>query len=66
MNTSIRIADIKDIERYTDLLQRTYQDAFTNESIGITPDCFSKEVFATDGSQEYLRSHLIDNDFQKT
>lgn len=62
----IRIASIEDIEQYTDLLQRTYQDAYTNEEIGLTADCFSKEIFYNEDTQRYLKSHLVDTDSQKT
>ena len=55
-----------DIKQYTDLLQKTYQDAYTDESIGLTADCFSKEIFANKDTQEYLQSHLIDTGTQKT
>lgn len=66
MKVSIRLAKKSDLKVYTDLLQRTYQDAYTDESIGLTKDCFSQEVFSSPDSQKYLKSHLINNDKQKT
>jgi len=32
----------------------------------LTADCFSKAVFATKNTQQYLTSHLLNNDNQKT
>ena len=62
----IKIANLNDIKKYTDLLQKTYQEAYANDSIGLTADCFSKEIFQNDDTQKYLKSHLIDSDTQKT
>ena len=66
MKTTIKLASLKDLKKYTDLLQQTYQSAYTNEKLGLTADCFSKEIFATDNTQDYLKSHLINNHSQKT
>jgi len=55
-----------DIKEYTDLLQKTYEDAYTDESIGLTKECFSKEVFASTDTQKYLKSNLVINKKQKT
>ena len=65
MKTTIKLASLKDLKKYTDLLQQTYQSAYTNEKLGLTADCFSKEIFATDNTQDYLKSHLINNHSQK-
>ncbi len=65
MEIKIRLAKPNDLDKYTDLLQRTYQHAYTDESIGLISDCFSKEIFATDNTQEYLKSNLIQNHKQK-
>jgi ribosomal protein S18 acetylase RimI-like enzyme len=62
----IRSSKLADIEEYTDLLQTTYVSAYVNHGIGLTDDCFSKEIFASDETQEYLKSHLLDTDQQKT
>jgi ribosomal protein S18 acetylase RimI-like enzyme len=62
----IRFGTSADLNQYTDLLQKTYQQAYTNEELGLTPACFSKEIFASQHTQDYLRSHLINNDTQKT
>ncbi|OGY25658.1 MAG: hypothetical protein A2Z24_00950 [Candidatus Woykebacteria bacterium RBG_16_44_10] len=66
MKISIRIASKRDLKDYTDLLQRTYQVAYTDEKIGLTKERFSKEVFATPHTQSYLKSNLVVNDKQKT
>jgi len=66
MKLNIRLARVSDLPEYTKLLQKTYQDAYTNGKIGLTKECFSEEVFNTEDSQEYLRSNLDINDKQKT
>ncbi|KKR54770.1 MAG: Acetyltransferase, GNAT family protein [Candidatus Curtissbacteria bacterium GW2011_GWA1_40_24] len=65
IDISLRLAKSSDLEHYTDLLQRTYQEAYTDESIGLTADCFSKEIFATERVQAYLCSNLVQNDKQR-
>lgn len=62
----VRNATTKDLKQYTDLLQQTYEIAYTNEAIGLTSDLFSKEIFASKESQDYLKSHLEETDTQKT
>jgi hypothetical protein len=52
----IRKANPKDIEQYTSLLQQTYQATYVDTAIGLTTDCFSKEVFNSDDTQQYLKA----------
>lgn len=66
MNIKIRFASLEDVAAYTDLLQYTYEHAYTNPRLGLTKECFSKEIFATNNTQDYLKSHLLNNDSQKT
>jgi len=66
MRVSIRLSRKSDIRQYTKLLQRTYQDAYTSEKLGLTKDCFSMKVFSTPDTQKYLKSSLIINKKQKT
>jgi len=66
MNLSIRKAKIEDIKQYTEMLQETYQDTYTNPKIGLTADCFSLNIFNTEDTQKYLGSHLVEVDNQKT
>lgn len=66
MKVSIRLARKSDIKEYTDLLQKTYQKAYTDESLGLTKNCFSKKVFSTPDTQKYLKSSLTINRKQKT
>ncbi|MCK5080966.1 MAG: hypothetical protein KAQ63_02280, partial [Candidatus Moranbacteria bacterium] len=66
MDTIIRESKPKDLEQYTDLLQQTYQHAYTKENIGLTADCFSKEIFNNPATQKYLKSNLINTLNQKT
>jgi ribosomal protein S18 acetylase RimI-like enzyme len=62
----IRKANPKDIEQYTSLLQQTYQATYVDTAIGLTTDCFSKEVFNSDDTQQYLKAHLVNTATQKT
>lgn len=66
MKISIRLAKKSDLKKYTNLLQKTYQIAYTNEKLGLTKSCFSKKVFSTPDTQKYLKSSLIINSKQKT
>ena len=65
MSLTIKPAKRSDLEEYTDLLQKTYQKAYTNDELGLTKDCFSKKVFNTKNTQDYLKSNLISNKKQK-
>jgi ribosomal protein S18 acetylase RimI-like enzyme len=66
MNIIIRNSNLEDLSQYTDLLQQTYEFSYTNNEIGLTKKCFSKKVFNTLGTQNYLKSHLINSNIQKT
>lgn len=66
MNIIIRNSNLKDLHQYTDLLQQTYEFSYTNNEIGLTKECFSKEIFNTPDTQNYLKSHLINSNIQKT
>lgn len=65
MNVDIRLAKESDLQEYTKLLQHTYQTAYTNENIGITPQCFSEEIFNSPHTRTYLASNLVNNDKQR-
>ena len=65
MEISVRPAKQSDLSQYTGLHQRVYQDAYTNEAIGLTKERFSKEVFDTPDTQRYLRTNLEVNDRQR-
>ncbi len=65
MKIVIRPPKKNDLKEYTSLLQRTYEIAYTDDSIGLTKECFSKEVFNTKDTQKYLKSNLVVNDDQK-
>jgi len=61
----IRHARKSDLPKYTKLLQKTYQDAYTDEEIGLTKECFSEKVFNSLNNQKYLASNLLVNNKQK-
>ena len=65
MKIKIRPAKKSDLPEYTKLLQQTYQEAYVNEKIGLTRECFSEETFNTPDTQKYLASNLLVNDKQK-
>ena len=66
MNVSLRLARKSDIKKYTHLLQKTYQIAYTNEKIGLTKGCFSVKIFSAPDVQKYLKSNLMISGKQKT
>src|SRR3989344_3650680 len=66
MNIRLRLARKSDFVAYTALLQRTHEATFPNKKIGLTKKCFSKEIFATDDTQAYLRSNLEKGAHQRT
>ena len=66
MKIKIRLASKRDLPAYTKLLQKTYQDAYTYDAIGLTKECFSEEIFNTEDTQKYLKSNLITDKNQKT
>lgn len=66
MDFSIRLARKSDIKAYTKLLRITYQNAYTDDSLGLTKDCFSKKVFSSKRIQDYLMSNLRVDSGQKT
>lgn len=66
MGIIIRTAQDSDLEQYTKLLQTTYVDAYSNRDVGLTKECFSKNIFNSKDTQKYLKSHLINNDRQST
>lgn len=66
MDIDIRFGTLADLEAYTQLLQQTYVQAYVNYELGLTPDCFSTEIFNNLDTQKYLQSHLINTSTQKT
>ena len=66
MKIKIRLAGESDLKKYTDLLQRTYQNAYTDEGLGLTKELFSEKIFGSPDTQKYLKSNLVINDKQKT
>ena len=55
-----------DLVAYTDMLQRTYERSYPNPGTRLTKKCFSKAVFASEDTQNYLRSNLRRRPLQKT
>ncbi len=66
MDIMIRYSRRGDLMRYTDMLQETYTSAYVKPELGLTPICFSRDVFMSDDTQKYLVSNLLVNDTQKT
>ena len=65
MAITIRPAQSTDIDQYTILLQKTYVESYTNDALGLTKDCFSKEIFAHSDTQDYLKNNLRNTSIQK-
>lgn len=65
---NIRLARENDLEAYRDLLQRTYTDAYVDESLGVTPELFSEEVFSAHSkdTDSYLRYNIEPSENQRT
>lgn len=66
MNIIYRESEAIDLKSYTSLMQQTYTDAYVDESIGLTPECFSNAVFQTEDTQKYLKNKLSNNASHKT
>jgi ribosomal protein S18 acetylase RimI-like enzyme len=66
MNLKTRLAKLSDLKEYTNLLQITYEIAYSNPEIGLTKECFSKEIFNTIDTQNYLKTKLVNSKNQKT
>ncbi|KKP86199.1 MAG: hypothetical protein UR87_C0026G0001, partial [candidate division CPR3 bacterium GW2011_GWE2_35_7] len=66
MQIHIRLAEKTDLFQYTNLLQKTYEKAYVNEALGLTKECFSKAVFNSENTQDYLKSRLKITEKQKT
>lgn len=66
MTVEIRLAHPDELVAYTKMLQPIYVATYVDESIGLTKDCFSEEVFASDQVQNYLRDKLTPRDGQRT
>ena len=62
----IREASLRDLPEYTKLLQRTYESAYVDESIGFTKEKLSEDVFNTESTQNYLKSKLAPAQGQRT
>lgn len=58
MNIIIKSATEQHLKEYTDLLQKTYEESYTNYALGLTKACFSKEIFASQDTQKYLKGNL--------
>jgi len=65
MELLIRLAENSDLPEYTDLLQKTYEQAYTDPSIGLTKECFSREIFFNSDTQTYLRSNIVNTNTQR-
>lgn len=61
MKVQIRLARKSDLPEYTKLLQKTFQDAYTDEKIGLKKEYFSKKVFSSTRIKKYLTESLKTN-----
>lgn len=65
MKINVRLARKTDLQEYTKLLQKTYQDAYPDEKTGLLKEYFSEEIFNIPDTQKYLASNLLVSDKQK-
>lgn len=65
MEIQIRPAGKTDLAKYTKFLQKTYQDVYAAEGIGLKKEYFSVQIFNSARVQKYLASNLKVNDHQK-
>jgi len=54
------------LKQYTALLQKTYELAYVDEALGLTKECFSREIFYNQDTQNYLKSRLELTDHLQT
>ena len=66
MNIILRESVQTDLANYTSMMQETYENAYVDDSIGLTKECFSNRVFDSDDTQSYLKSKLMNTDNQKS
>lgn len=62
----IRLAKESDLRKYSEVLQRVYQNSYTDDKIGLIADCFSMEIFSASATQKYLSSNLKQSSSQRT
>lgn len=65
LNIVIRQSNLDDLDRYTTMMQQTYEDTYVDDSIGLTAERFSLEIFTNDVTQSYLKAKLINDEKQK-
>ena len=65
MDVTIRPASENDLEQYSSLLQKTYQETYPDDELGLTKDLYSERVFSSERIQSYLKANLLVNDKQK-
>ena len=63
---TIRLSAENDLPEYSSMLQDVYVHTYSSPGLGLTPDLFSKEIFATADTQRYLLSNLVNSETQKT
>lgn len=66
MEIEIKLPSESSLKEYTHLLQNIYENTYTAQKLGLTKECFSKEVFNTPNTQKYLKSNLQITSKQKT
>lgn len=64
MQLTTRQATTDDLRAYTLFLQKAYETFYTDETIGLTKECFSLDIFQTKDTQSYLKKNLLNNDKQ--
>lgn len=65
MDVTIRLAKESDFAAYLDLMQKTYQEAFVNDEMGLTKDMFASRYFHTPTALKFFTEMMHVSDTQK-
>src|SRR5579872_1759076 len=65
MDIVIRLAEESDFPAYLNLMQKTYQDSFVNDEIGLTKEMFDSQYFHTPKALEFFTEMMQVSDMQK-
>ncbi len=66
LEIKIRLARDSDLGAYTRLLQKSFQDTFSDDAIGLPKSFFSEEIFSSERIQGYFSSRIRGGKGKKT
>ena len=65
MNIRIKLAKQDDLKSYLEFRQKAFEDAYVDESLGLTKNLFSKKVFSSARIIDFCKNELVVNNTQK-